>query len=171
MKKTLILLAVLASMSFALIDVHFGTVQCDTLQVDSLSTIAAGGFTSLTVDTLQVDSIATLAVTSVTADETYPLAVEGGSSGASWLSVDNDHATAEVGLAIFRQNTLYWTVEDSNGTFIIYDADDTQNAIMISDSTCNVAFYGNLSSSGTIDTVVVGTDSLRFQGGLYLDTL
>jgi len=30
---------------------------------------------------------------------------------------------------------------------------------------------GNIVSYGTIDTVVVGSDSLRFQGGLYLDKL
>jgi len=30
---------------------------------------------------------------------------------------------------------------------------------------------GNMTSAGDIDTVVIGTDSLRFQGGLYLDKL
>lgn len=247
MKKALILLAVLATMSFALIDVHFGNIQCDTLQVDSLSTIVAADLTTLSVDTLTVDTLATIAAAGIedlTVDSTctinsvatfgdtvhigsimefdnstftiYDSAIdaivqftaatngvefyadvvcdsqltvgdtlavglstpeyffhvsnagdyslfEGDATGVTYVAVDNNHATAESGFSIWRQGVPKWGVEDSNGSFIIWDVDDSQNAITISDSTCTVTIAKNLGVSGDAsfaDSVYVGGNAL-----------
>lgn len=77
----------------------------------------------------------------------------------TYVVVNTNHATQEVGFGIMRLDTLKWGVEDSNGTFIIWDVDDSQNAIMIADSICTVTVVANLSVGGDVtvtDSVYAG---------------
>jgi hypothetical protein len=228
-------MALVAVASAQLIDVHFGNVQCDTLQVDSASTIAAADLASLTVEDLTVDSTCTInsvatfgdsvhigsivigdgstltfydasldayvqfdsasnhsefysdmvVDSQLTVGDTLALGTsspeyffhvfnsgiysvfEGDSvdSGKTYVAVSTQDSTAEVGFSLQRLDTEYWTIEDSNGTFIIYDSDDTQNAVSIADSTCDVTFYGNVGISSA--DLSVG-DSLHVAGNMTL---
>lgn len=240
MKRLLIVLMVMASVAMARIDVYFGEVRCDTLQVDSLATIVSVGITSLTVDTLVVDSTAsfgcvatfddsvhvsgivigdgatltfydaaidpylqftaanetaefygdvladsqltvldTLAVGIVSPEHffhvsdagVYPALFEGDATGATWVAVDNNNATAECGYSIWRAGTEMWTIEDSNGTFIIYDSDDTANRLTIDGTTGNFVIYQNLSVNNDFfvtDSVGIGGD-VAVAGNFVLD--
>lgn len=215
MKLLLIALMVMASVAVARIDVYFGEVRCDTLQVDSLATIVSVGITSLTVDTLVVDSTASFGCVATFDDSVHvsgivvgdgstmtfydaaldaylqftaanetaefygdvlcdsqltvldTLAVgiagpeyffhvynagdynlfEGDATGVQYVAVDNNHATAEVGFNIWRQGVEKWSIQDSNGTFIIYQADSVHNRMSINGVTGAATFYYDLSVS------------------------
>lgn len=86
---------------------------------------------------------------------------EGNDDGKTYVAVDNNHATHECGYSIWRQGTEMWTVEDSNGLFIIYDSDGTANRLSIDGTTGNVVIYQNLSVSNDFfvtDSVGIGGD-------------
>lgn len=79
-----------------------------------------------------------------------------------FVAVDNNHATQEVGYAWWRAGTEVWRLEDSNGTFLLYDADDTANRISVDGTTGVVTVYQNLSAAADL---FVG-DSLGVTGNV-----
>lgn len=197
MKKALILLAVLTAVSFALIDVHFGTIQCDTLQADSALVVsgpvtfgdtlhmpsiavfdnstltfynagldAVVQFDSTTQHTefysdMVVDSQLTVGDTLALGTSTpeyffhvynsgiYNLFEKDADNEDFFIAVDNNHATQELGYAWWRAGTEMWRLEDSNGTFILYDADDTANRMSVDGTTGNFTFYGNVTAASS----------------------
>ena len=85
---------------------------------------------------------------------------EGDASGQTYVAVNNGHASNETGFAIFRQDTLRWTIEDSNGTFIIFQADSVANRLQISPTTGNVTIPQNLGVTGWISADSIHTTHL-----------
>ena len=124
----------------------YGDVLCDS---------------QLTVlDTLAIGIVAPEYLFHVYDAGTYPALFEGDNAGATWVAVDNNHATAECGFSIWRAGTEMWTIEDSNGTFIIYDSDGTANRVVIDGTTGNVTIYQVLNAASDL---IVG-DSLGVTG-------
>jgi hypothetical protein len=114
----------------------YGDVLCDS---------------QLTVlDTLAVGIVAPEYFVHIYDAGAYPALFEGDNAGATWVAVDNNHATAECGFSIWRAGTEMWTIEDSNGTFIIYDSDDTANRVSIDGTTGVMTVYQNVSAGSDL---------------------
>ncbi len=141
MKRLIVLLLALTTLAFAqLIDVHFGDTQVNDLTVDSVTVLN---------DTLAIGTDAPEYFFHLKDDGVYSL-FEGNNDGKTYVAVDNNHATHEVGFSIWRLGTEMWTIEDSNGTFIIFDADDVANRVTIDGSTGNVVIHQSLGVTGHV---------------------
>jgi len=84
-------------------------------------------------------------------------------TGNTYVAVDTYENTQEVGFSIWRQGTEHWTLEDSNGTFILFDADDVANRMSVDGTTGNVTVHQNLAVSGDLscaDSVYIADDLL-----------
>ena len=105
----------------------------------------------------------------------------GDSSGTSYVASNTDADSAEVGFALMRKDTLRWTVEDSNGTFIVYQADSSANRMSIDPASGNVSVFADLGVTHTIVceslyvstgvSLVGATDTVAWYDFIAADTL
>lgn len=159
MRKTII--AVILLVGFALaqpwVNPHFGEVTANVITVDTMEVDSLTHFHSDVVVDSQLTIGDTLSLGSSSPEYffyiynigTYSL-FRGDDDGKTYVAVDTDHATAEVGYSFWRDGTEYWTIEDSNGTFLIYDSDDTANRVSIDGSDGTVTIYQNLHVNGDV---------------------